>query len=53
LDEILGTLTSVLSTIIAISKKTGTTTVSHYQEKEEQKLLPIQEKNSISEKQMK
>jgi len=46
--EILGTLTSVLSTFLAISKKTGTTTVN-FQEKERKKLSPIQEKNSSPE----
>jgi hypothetical protein len=45
---ILGTLTSVISAFVAISKKTGTTTVN-LQEKERKKLSPTQEKNSSPE----
>ncbi len=52
-DGVLGTLTSVFSTIMAISKKTGTTTVSHYQGEEQMKLSPIEENNSTPEKQIK
>jgi len=45
---ILGTLTSVLSTFVAISKKTGTTTVN-FQEKERKKLSPTLEEDPLPE----